>query len=151
MLNTGGALRESTAPPDLLPMPLRIAIADDSYLVREGLSHVLAGCPELEVITVCDDSYSLLEAIERDQPDVVLTDIRMPPFREREGIRIAAQLPRQPSRNRCRNPEPIRRSQPSRSSCSNRDPKAAPTCSRSASEPAPNSWRRSKRSRTVAR
>ena len=73
-------------------MPLRIAIADDSYLVREGLSHVLAGSPELEVVRVCDDSYSLLEAIERDQPDVVLTDIRMPPFREREGIRIAAQL-----------------------------------------------------------
>ena len=73
-------------------MPLRIAIADDSYLVREGLSHVLAGSPELEVVRVCDDSYSLLEAIERDQPDVVLTDIRMPPFREREGIRIAVQL-----------------------------------------------------------
>src|SRR5436190_6942415 len=73
-------------------MPLRIAIADDSYLVREALSHVLAGSPELQVVTVCDDSYSLLEAIERDQPDVVLTDIRMPPFREREGIRIASQL-----------------------------------------------------------
>lgn len=73
-------------------MTLRIAIADDSYLVREALSHVLAGAPELEVVTVCDDRYSLLEAIERDRPDVVLTDIRMPPFREREGIRIAAQL-----------------------------------------------------------
>jgi DNA-binding NarL/FixJ family response regulator len=73
-------------------MTLRIAIADDSYLVREALSHVLAGAPELEVVTVCDDSYSLLEAIERDRPDVVLTDIRMPPFREREGIRIAAEL-----------------------------------------------------------
>jgi DNA-binding NarL/FixJ family response regulator len=92
MPNAGSPLRESTAPPSLTPMPLRIAIADDSYLVREGLSHVLAGSPELEVVTVCDDSYALLEAIERDRPDVVLTDIRMPPFREREGIRIAAQL-----------------------------------------------------------
>src|SRR4030081_3725533 len=85
-------LRESAPLPSLTPMPLRIAIADDSYLVAEGLSHVLAGSPELEVVTVCDDSYALLEAIERDRPDVVLTDIRMPPFREREGIRIAAQL-----------------------------------------------------------
>src|SRR2546421_3576659 len=92
MPNAGSPLRESTAPPSLIYMPLRIAIADDSYLVREGLIHVLAGSPELEVVTVCDDSYALLEAIERDRPDVVLTDIRMPPFREREGIRIAAQL-----------------------------------------------------------
>lgn len=73
-------------------MALRIAIADDGYLVREGLRRVLEGSPELEVVAVCDDSYSLLEAIERARPDVVLTDIRMPPFRDREGIRIAAQL-----------------------------------------------------------
>ena len=73
-------------------MALRIAIADDSYLVREGLSHLLEGCPEVEVVTVCEDSYSLLDAIKRDSLDVVLTDIRMPPFRGREGIRIAALL-----------------------------------------------------------
>ncbi len=73
-------------------MALRLAIAEDSYLVREGLSTLLAGIPELEVVAVCEDTYSLLEAIERESPDVVLTDIRMPPFREREGIRVAAQL-----------------------------------------------------------
>jgi DNA-binding NarL/FixJ family response regulator len=73
-------------------MPLRLAIAEDNYLVREGLSKLLARVPELEVVAVCEDTYSLLEAIERDSPDVVLTDIRMPPFREREGIRVAAQL-----------------------------------------------------------
>jgi DNA-binding NarL/FixJ family response regulator len=73
-------------------MPLRLAIAEDNYLVREGLSKLLARVPELEVVAVCDDTYSLLEAIERDSPDVVLTDIRMPPFREREGIRVAAEL-----------------------------------------------------------
>jgi DNA-binding NarL/FixJ family response regulator len=92
MFNVDAPLRESAAAPTVTAMTLRIAIADDSYLVREALSHVLAGAPELEVVTVCDDSYSLLEAIERDRPDVVLTDIRMPPFREREGIRIAAEL-----------------------------------------------------------
>jgi DNA-binding NarL/FixJ family response regulator len=73
-------------------MALRVAIADDSYLVREGLSQMLAEAPELEVVAVCEDTYSLLEAIERDSPEVVLSDIRMPPFRDREGIRVAAQL-----------------------------------------------------------
>ena len=72
---------------------LRVAIADDSLLVREGLRQLLSGVPdELEVVAVCEDSYALLEAIERDSPEVVLTDIRMPPFRDREGIRVAAQL-----------------------------------------------------------
>ncbi len=73
-------------------MALRIAIAEDSYLLREGLAQLLAGALELEVIAVCDDTYALLEAIEADPPDVVLSDIRMPPFRDREGIRVAAQL-----------------------------------------------------------
>jgi DNA-binding NarL/FixJ family response regulator len=73
-------------------MALRVAIAEDSYLVREGLAQLLAGAPELEVVAVCEDTYSLLDAIERDSPDVVLSDIRMPPFRDREGIRIAATL-----------------------------------------------------------
>jgi DNA-binding NarL/FixJ family response regulator len=73
-------------------MALRVAIAEDSYLVREGLSQLLMAAPEVEVVAVCEDSYSLLDAIELERPDVVLTDIRMPPFREREGIRIAAQL-----------------------------------------------------------
>ncbi len=71
---------------------MRVAIADDNLLVREGLRQLLGGIPQLDVVAVCDDSYSLLEAIERDPPDVVLTDIRMPPFRDREGIRVAAQL-----------------------------------------------------------
>ena len=71
---------------------MRVLIADDSVLVREGLRQLLAGAPELDVVAMCEDSYSLLEAIERETPDVVITDIRMPPFREREGIRVAAQL-----------------------------------------------------------
>jgi DNA-binding NarL/FixJ family response regulator len=73
---------------------LRVVIAEDSYLVREGLHQLLAGAPELEVVAVCEDSPSLLEAIEREVPDVVLTDIRMPPFRGQEGIEVAAQLRR---------------------------------------------------------
>ncbi len=73
-------------------MPLRLVIAEDSYLVREGLSKLLDGVSELEVVAVCEDTYALQDAVERELPDVVLTDIRMPPFREREGIRIAARL-----------------------------------------------------------
>jgi DNA-binding NarL/FixJ family response regulator len=71
---------------------LRVAIAEDSYLVREGLSQLLARAPELELVAVCENTYELLEAIERNSPDVVVSDIRMPPFREREGIRVATQL-----------------------------------------------------------
>jgi DNA-binding NarL/FixJ family response regulator len=84
---------ENLAPlPSLPPVPLRVAIADDSYLLREALSHLLASSPELELVAMCEDTYSLLEAIERESPDVVLADIRMPPFREREGIQVASQL-----------------------------------------------------------
>jgi len=73
-------------------MTLRVVVADDSYLVREALEQVLAGVPELEVLAVCENTYELRDAIERDPPDVVLTDIRMPPGRDREGIRVAAEL-----------------------------------------------------------
>jgi DNA-binding NarL/FixJ family response regulator len=73
-------------------MALRVAIADDSYLVREGLRHLLAGIPDLEVVAVCEDARSLLEAVERDAPDVVVSDIRMPSSPELDGIRVAAGL-----------------------------------------------------------
>jgi DNA-binding NarL/FixJ family response regulator len=73
-------------------MSLRLAIADDSYLIREGVRRLLEKGSEVEVVAVCEDSHTLLEAVDRESPDVVLSDIRMPPFREREGIRVAAQL-----------------------------------------------------------
>jgi DNA-binding NarL/FixJ family response regulator len=71
---------------------LRLVIADDSYLVREGLGQLLAGVPALDVVAMCDDMYSLVEAIDRESPDVVLSDIRMPPFKGSEGIQVAARL-----------------------------------------------------------
>jgi DNA-binding NarL/FixJ family response regulator len=73
-------------------MGLRVAIADDSYLIREGLREMLADAPEVELVAVCENARSLLEAIEHDSPDVVLSDIRMPPLREREGIHVATEL-----------------------------------------------------------
>lgn len=70
-------------------VPLRVVIADDDLLVRAGLEQVLARQPNVDVVGSYADLPSLLEAIEVDPPDVVLTDIRMPPSRSDEGIRAA--------------------------------------------------------------
>jgi DNA-binding NarL/FixJ family response regulator len=71
---------------------LRIALAEDSYIVREGIEQVLRGDDAIEVVASCGDMPSLLEAVASDPPDVVLTDIRMPPEGEDAGIQIAARL-----------------------------------------------------------
>jgi len=73
-------------------MPIRVVFADDSLLVREGVRHLLATVPEIDVVAVCDDRDSLLSAIETNKPDAVLTDIRMPPGNSDEGIEVAARL-----------------------------------------------------------
>ncbi|HEX5800950.1 MAG TPA: response regulator transcription factor [Gaiellaceae bacterium] len=71
---------------------LRIALADDSYLMREAISQVLSGLEGIDLTAVCNDGDSLLEAVDRDPPDVVLTDLRMPPGGDGEGIRVAHRL-----------------------------------------------------------
>ena len=71
---------------------LRIALADDSLIAREGIARILAGQTDIEVVASCRDLPSLLEAVESERPDVVLTDIRMPPTGTDEGIRLAALL-----------------------------------------------------------
>jgi len=71
---------------------LRIALAEDNYIVREGLEQVLRGDEEIEVIASCADMPELLAAVAADPPEVVLTDIRMPPDGEDAGIQIAARL-----------------------------------------------------------
>ncbi len=73
-------------------LAIRIVLADDDYLVREGVRRLLETRPELEVIASCGDLDALLEAVDAHAPDVVLTDIRMPPGGADEGIRAAAQL-----------------------------------------------------------
>jgi DNA-binding NarL/FixJ family response regulator len=69
-----------------------VVLADDSYLVREAITHVLSAAPEIEIVATCEDGDELREAIERERPDVVLTDIRMPPSGDDEGIAIARGL-----------------------------------------------------------
>jgi DNA-binding NarL/FixJ family response regulator len=73
-------------------VPVRIVVAEDSYLVREALRQLFDPDPELELVAVAEDTGALLEAIERDVPDVVITDIEMPPFAGGEGIHVAAGL-----------------------------------------------------------
>jgi DNA-binding NarL/FixJ family response regulator len=73
-------------------MPIRVVLADDHYLVREGVRRLLETEPDLEVVEACADLDSLLAAVENKKPDVVITDIRMPPTGVDEGIRAAEQL-----------------------------------------------------------
>jgi DNA-binding NarL/FixJ family response regulator len=69
-----------------------LVLAEDQYLVREGVRRLLEAQDDLEVAAVCDDLDSLLAAVEAERPDVVLTDIRMPPGGTDEGIQAAARL-----------------------------------------------------------
>jgi DNA-binding NarL/FixJ family response regulator len=69
-----------------------MVVAEDSFLVREGIAKLLDGCEDVEVIAFREDLPGLLEAVEQSPPDVVLTDIRMPPTSTDEGIRAAATL-----------------------------------------------------------
>jgi DNA-binding NarL/FixJ family response regulator len=71
---------------------IRVAIADDTYIVREGLKRLLERSGEYQVVSESEDLPTLLDAIERHSPDVVVTDIRMPPTSTDEGVRAAALL-----------------------------------------------------------
>ncbi len=73
-------------------MGIRVTIAEDSLLVREGIEQLLLGESGIELVASCGDLPSLLAAVEADLPDVVVTDIRMPPSGTDEGIRAATRL-----------------------------------------------------------
>jgi len=73
-------------------VPIRLVLAEDQYLVREGVRRLLETQDDLEVAAVCDDLDSLLAAVDAEDPDVVVTDIRMPPGGTDEGIQAAARL-----------------------------------------------------------
>ena len=73
-------------------MRIRLVLAEDHYLVREGVRRLLETDPELEVAAACGDLDSLLAAVEAERPDVVVTDIRMPPGDGDEGIQAAERL-----------------------------------------------------------
>jgi len=73
-------------------MPIRIALGEDSLIVREGVRQLLAIDPAVEIVAAVSDAGSLREACTTLEPDVVLTDIRMPPSHTDEGIRLAMEL-----------------------------------------------------------
>ena len=73
-------------------MSIRLVLAEDHYLVREGIRNLLEQQPELEVAAVCEDLDSLLAAVDAERPDVVVTDVRMPPGETDEGIQAADRL-----------------------------------------------------------
>jgi DNA-binding NarL/FixJ family response regulator len=73
-------------------MPVRVVLGEDSLIVREGLGRLLAPDPEIEIVGAAGDLPSLRELCDRLAPEVVLTDIRMPPTGTDEGIRLAEEL-----------------------------------------------------------
>lgn len=74
---------------------LRVVIAEDNYLVREGTRRVLEDTGEVEVVAAVADAASLLDAVSRLRPDAVISDIRMPPGHRMEGIEAARQIHRE--------------------------------------------------------
>jgi DNA-binding NarL/FixJ family response regulator len=79
---------------DTAQMSIRVILAEDDFLMREGIRRVLEASPDLTVVAECADGDELLAAVEMDPPDVVVTDVRMPPSGADEGIRIAKTLRR---------------------------------------------------------
>jgi DNA-binding NarL/FixJ family response regulator len=67
-------------------------IADDHLLVREGIRRLLETQPDIEIAAMCEDLDSLLAAVDAERPDVVVTDIRMPPGDADEGIQAAERI-----------------------------------------------------------
>ena len=73
-------------------MAIRVVVAEDNYLVREAVVRLLESSPEIEIAGACEDFDDLIATVEREHPDVVVTDIRMPPTGTDEGVRAAKQL-----------------------------------------------------------
>jgi len=77
---------------EIVATPLRLVLAEDSYLMREGIRLLIEEQDGLTLVASCGDYSSLLAAVDEHVPDVVITDIRMPPTNTDEGIRAAQEL-----------------------------------------------------------
>lgn len=71
---------------------MRIVLAEDHYLVREGVRRLLEGSGEVQVLATVGTADALLDAVAELAPDAVLTDIRMPPSHHMEGIEAAHRI-----------------------------------------------------------
>ncbi len=73
-------------------MPIRVVLAEDNYLLREGTAALLGEVDGFELVGCAADLDGLLAAVEEHLPDVVITDIRMPPTHSTEGLKAAARI-----------------------------------------------------------
>ena len=73
-------------------MAIRVVFAEDNYLLREGMTRLIQAQPDLELLGTCTHLDELLATVDETSPDVVITDIRMPPTGRDEGIRAAERL-----------------------------------------------------------
>jgi DNA-binding NarL/FixJ family response regulator len=71
---------------------IRVVVADDSYLIRESLTVMLAAEPEVELVAVVSDGKELEACVAAERPAVAVVDIRMPPSGTDEGVRVANRL-----------------------------------------------------------
>jgi DNA-binding NarL/FixJ family response regulator len=75
-------------------MTIRVVLAEDNYLLRAGTSALLGAVDDVELVGVADDLGGLLVQVDERRPDVVITDIRMPPTHTTEGLQAAATIRR---------------------------------------------------------
>jgi DNA-binding NarL/FixJ family response regulator len=73
-------------------MAIRVVLGDDSLIVREGVRQLLDSDPAVDVVAAVGDVGTLRDVCDRERPDVVVTDIRMPPTNSDDGIRLATEL-----------------------------------------------------------
>lgn len=73
-------------------MRTSVVLAEDSFIVREGVRMLLAATEEISLVAACETYDELIAAVAEHLPDVVITDIRMPPTRTDEGIRAALEI-----------------------------------------------------------
>jgi DNA-binding NarL/FixJ family response regulator len=76
----------------VVPVAIRVVLGEDNALLRQGLVRLLSGSPDLELVGTAADLPGLLALVEAERPDVVVSDIRMPPTGTDEGIRLATRL-----------------------------------------------------------
>ena len=70
-------------------MPIRVVLAEDNYLLREGMRRRFESDPDVEMVAACEGLDDLLAAVAAESPDVVVTDIRMPPTGTDEGTPVS--------------------------------------------------------------
>lgn len=71
---------------------IRVVLAEDSYLTREGIARVIDQAGDIELAAVCEDADAARATVAELRPDVLVTDIRMPPTHRDEGIQLATGL-----------------------------------------------------------